>query len=136
MKFFILIIFTVSLIILIEPALSQTVIDENLRYSIGAQDIAFRDKVGFTGTARIGSVVSILIQSFFSLLALIFIILIIIAGYDWMTAQGDETKVTKAKDTIQRAIIGLIIIIAAYAITYFVFNYLSLSGGGGFGTSP
>jgi hypothetical protein len=41
-----------------------------------------------------------------------------------MTAGGDEQKVTKAKDSIRRAIIGLIIIVAAYGITYFVFMAL------------
>ena len=31
------------------------------------------------------------------------------AGYHWMTARGEEEKVEKAKDTIQRAIVGIII---------------------------
>ena len=53
--------------------------------------------------------------------------MIIYAGFEWMTAQGDEKKVDKAKDTLTRAVIGLIIIIAAYSITYFVFT--SLPGG-------
>ena len=41
-----------------------------------------------------------------------------------MTAQGEEEKVSKAKDTIQRAVIGLIVTIAAYAISYWVFYVL------------
>ena len=49
---------------------------------------------------------------------------IIYAGYNWMTAQGEEEKVSKAKDTIQRAVIGLIVTIAAYAISYWVFYVL------------
>ena len=70
---------------------------------------------------------------FLSLLGVIFIILIIYAGYNWMTAAGNEEKVTKAQDTIKRAIIGLIIIVSAYAITYFVFKYLPFTGGSGMG---
>jgi len=60
------------------------------------------------------------------LLGIIFIILMIYAGYNWMTAQGEEEKVTKAKTTIQRAIIGLIIVVSAYAITAFVFKSLQV----------
>ena len=74
-------------------------------------------------------IISTVIEVFLGLLGIIFLVLIIYAGYNWMTAQGDEEKVTKAKDTLQRAVIGLIIIIAAYSITYFVFS--SLPGGGG-----
>jgi len=46
------------------------------------------------------------------------------AGYNWMMARGDEEKVTKAKDTITRAIIGLLITIGAYAISFWVFDKL------------
>lgn len=56
------------------------------------------------------------INSFLSLLGVIFIILMILGGYHWMTASGDEQKITKAKDTIRTAIIGLIIIVGSYAI--------------------
>ena len=62
----------------------------------------------------------IIIQVALSLLGIIFMGLIIYAGYNWMTAMGDEQKVTKAKDTITRAVIGLVIVIAAYAVSYFV----------------
>jgi len=55
------------------------------------------------------------------------------AGYLWMTASGNEDQVKKAKDQIRNAIIGLIIIIAAYAISNFVLNALSGMGGGGGG---
>lgn len=73
-------------------------------------------------------IIATVIQAFLGLLGLIFIILILYAGYNWMSAGGDEQKVTKAKETIQRAIIGLVIIVLAYSITYFVFNNLPLGG--------
>jgi len=72
----------------------------------------------------IGGVVSLVIKAFLSILALLFIVLVILGGYYWMSAGGDETKMTKAKDTIQKAIIGLIIIISAYTITVFIFKAL------------
>jgi hypothetical protein len=57
----------------------------------------------YAGGASEGAIYVIianLIGVFLSLLGVIFIILIILAGYWWMTASGDEQKLTKAKDTI------------------------------------
>jgi amino acid transporter len=65
-----------------------------------------------------------IVQAFLSLLGIIFIILILYAGYNWMTAGGEEEKIRKAKDTIWRAIIGLIITVGSYAVWNFVFKYL------------
>ena len=59
-----------------------------------------------------------------ALLGIIFVVLIVYAGFLWMTARGQEEQVTKAKDTIQRSVIGLLIVIAAYAITSFIFARL------------
>jgi amino acid transporter len=82
------------------------------------------DEAGFNIDQGIGDIVGLIIQAFLGLLGIIFLVLIISAGFNWMTAGGEEEKVRKAKSTISRAIIGLIIIVAAYAITYFVFKYL------------
>lgn len=73
----------------------------------------------------IGSV----IKSVLGLLGVGAALLIIYSGYLWMTARGKEERVTKAKDTLEAAIIGLIIIIAAYAITYFVVDRLMQATG-------
>jgi hypothetical protein len=76
------------------------------------------------GTNDLASIIGTVIQVFLGLLGVLFLVYMLYAGYNWMIAQGDEEKVTKAKETIQRAIIGLIIIIAAYAISYWVFGSL------------
>ncbi len=57
-----------------------------------------------------------------SFLGVIFLALMIMGGFTWMTAMGDEKKATKAKDMLTAAILGLIIVVAAYMITYFVFK--------------
>lgn len=59
-----------------------------------------------------------------SLIGFIFFGLMLFAGIVWMTARGDTAKVDKAKDVLESAIIGLIIVIAAYAIVNFVFDVL------------
>ena len=85
----------------------------------------------FDTNATVGSILAVVIKTFLSLLGIIFIILILLGGYNWMTAAGEEEKVRKAQETIRRAIIGLAIIIAAYSITYFVFKNLGGTAGGG-----
>jgi len=77
----------------------------------------------------LAGIVSIVIQAFLGLLGIIFISYLLYAGYHWMTAQGDEKKVDKAKDTITRAVIGIIITIGAYAISYYVLEKLVFKGG-------
>lgn len=81
------------------------------------------------GSNDLAGIVGTVIEAFLGLLGVLFLVYILYAGYSWMTAGGDEEKVKKAKETLTRAVIGLIIIIAAYSITYYVFR--SLPGGGG-----
>jgi len=66
----------------------------------------------------IGQVVKILLR----FLGVIFLLLMIYGGYIWMMAAGNETQVDKAKSIIKNAAIGLIIVLAAYAVTYFVID--------------
>jgi cytochrome bd-type quinol oxidase subunit 2 len=87
-----------------------------------------QEKAGYDPNVTVGLVVAGVIKTFLALLGVIFVVLIVVAGYNWMTAAGEEEKINKAKDTIKSAIIGLIIIVAAYAITYFVFENLPGSG--------
>jgi hypothetical protein len=69
--------------------------------------------------------VSTIIKGALSLVGTIFLILSVYAGILWMTASGNEEKVTKAKEIVTQAIIGLAITLAAYAITAFVTGKLN-----------
>ena len=51
---------------------------------------------------------------------IILVVLMLYAGFNWMTAAGEADKVQTAQDTIKRAVIGLIITVSAYAIANFV----------------
>ncbi len=91
------------------------------------------DQVSLTaglGRASVGTIISSIIKAVLGLLAAIFLVLMITAGFQWMTSAGNEAQVKKAQDTIKTAIIGLVIVLAAYAITYFIFKYLPFSGSG------
>jgi hypothetical protein len=65
-----------------------------------------------------------IIQVALSLLGIIAIVTILYAGFTWMTSGGSEEKIGKAKKTLIAAIIGLAIILSAYAITNFVLRNL------------
>ncbi len=80
----------------------------------------------------VGTVINVLLGT----LGTIFIILIIVAGFNWMTAGGNEEQVKKAGDMIRRAIIGLIVIVGAFAIWTFISRVLIDDTGSGSLTPP
>jgi hypothetical protein len=88
-----------------------------------------RHFAGFSSNASVGGIIAAIIRAILSLLAAIFLVLMILSGFKWMTAAGNEEQVKKAQETIKSALIGLVIVLAAYAITYYVFTYLPFSGG-------
>ena len=51
---------------------------------------------------------------------LLAIIMIMIAGFQWMTAAGNAPKVTQAKERIASALIGVLLAVASYTILSFV----------------
>jgi len=61
-----------------------------------------------------------MIQALLSLLGVVFMIYVIYGGYLWMAAAGNDEQIGKAKAIIKGSIIGLIIVLSAYAITAFV----------------
>lgn len=66
-----------------------------------------------------------------SVLGVVFIAFIIYGGVIWMTANGNEQKIEKASGIIKESFIGLIVVLAAYAISYFLFNVFSGQFAGG-----
>jgi hypothetical protein len=74
------------------------------------------------GATDIRLVVIRVIQVLLSLLAIIFLGLMLFAGFKYMTAQGDSGQVEEAKDIMTRAAIGFVIMMAAWSITTFILN--------------
>ncbi len=64
----------------------------------------------------IGAIISVIL----GVLGMIFVVLTIYAGILYMTASGEDDKIKKAKKTLTQAIIGIVIIVAAYSISTFV----------------
>lgn len=68
----------------------------------------------------IGNMIAVLL----SVLGIIFVVLVVYAGFLYLTAAGEPGKVDKAKKLLGQSITGLVIIIAAYAIAAFVIDQL------------
>ena len=74
---------------------------------------------------RLNLYIAKVINVILSTLGVVFLILMLYGGYLWMTAVGDEARVTKAKNLINAAIIGVIVVVSAYAISYFVIENIT-----------
>jgi hypothetical protein len=72
-------------------------------------------------------IASLMIRSLLGLLGVGFLAYLVYAGYLWMTAAGNTEQIDKAKSTIRRITVGLVIMLAAYSITLFVTGLISLS---------
>lgn len=82
-------------------------------------DPAFGTTFG-VGTADLASTVIKIVQWVLGFLGLVAVIMILIGGFQWMTAGGNEEKVASAKKIISAAVIGLIVVLLAWAIVIFV----------------
>jgi len=91
------------------------------------QTNALNSKAGFDTNMTVSDIIATVIGVVLSLLGVIFLVLLVLGGYQWMTAGGDEKQVEGAQARIKTAIIGLVIVLAAYSITAFVFSRLNLS---------
>lgn len=67
-----------------------------------------------------GSIINVVL----GFLGILLLFYMLYAGFLWMTAGGDTKKVEKAQSIITQAIIGLLIIVAAFAISNFVLGSL------------
>lgn len=74
------------------------------------------------GTKDVRETVGGIIRAFMGLLGIVAVVIILLGGFKWMTAAGNEDKVAEAKKLIISGIIGLVIIMSAYAIAQFVVN--------------
>lgn len=74
---------------------------------------------------RLEVTIAAIIQVAVSLIGVILIILIIYAGFLWMTARGNDEQVDRARSYIKNAVIGIFVILMAYTITIFIIQQLT-----------
>jgi len=87
-------------------------------WQAGLQTTASR--AGVSTASDLLDIIVPLINALLAFVGVFFFLLFIYGGFKWLTAAGAADKVDKAKKLLVNAVIGLAIIIAAYAITLFI----------------
>ena len=77
------------------------------------------------GEKDVRNTIASIINVALGLLGIVAVVIILIGGFEWMTAGGNEEKTGEARNRIFAGIIGLAIILSAYAIATFVINSLT-----------
>lgn len=90
---------------------------------------AVTSAAGVSAATDLPTIIGRIIYVFLGTIGIVLLGLILFAGYLWMTAGGDEKQVKSAKDRIRNAVIGLVIIASAFAITNFIMSQLTGSSG-------
>lgn len=76
------------------------------------------------GEANLVDTIGMIIRVALGFLGVIAVVIILLGGFKWMTAGGNDDKLKKAKGLLFSGIIGLVIILSAYAIASFVLSSL------------
>lgn len=108
-----IIIFAVLALLNAGPLLAQGIKDHSALTGAAS-------KAGVEGDSDITLIVGRAISAILTMVGLIFMVLMVYAGIRWMLARGKEEEIEKAKSTIVAALIGIVITVSAYAITFFV----------------
>lgn len=85
---------------------------------------SFDNPVAGLEKENVQSLAGKLIQNVLGLIGIVALILILYAGFLWMTSQGQSEKIKKAKDIMIYAVIGIFVVFAAYSILKFVFGII------------
>jgi len=65
-----------------------------------------------------------IIRIILGFLGIITVIIILYGGFIWFSSFGNEDKIAQAKKIISAGVVGLVIVLSAYAIATFVINSL------------
>ncbi len=80
---------------------------------------AIRGTAGFSET-DLPTIAANIIAALLSIIGLVLLALIVYGGFIWFKARGNEKEVERAKNIMTDAIIGLVIVMVAYALSKFV----------------
>lgn len=79
-----------------------------------------QEKTALASAFFIASPVIYVLRMAYGFLGIILALIFIRGGYMWLTAQGNEDKVQKARQIIQQAVIGFALLVGSVIVVYFV----------------
>jgi len=74
----------------------------------------------------LGTIITGLLQFIMAIAALLVFLYLIWGGIQWITSGGDKSKTEEARNKITAAVLGLIVLAAAYAILQIMLKFLGL----------
>ncbi|MBU0978699.1 MAG: hypothetical protein ABIJ03_01810 [Patescibacteria group bacterium] len=80
---------------------------------------------GFAGD--LGSIITGALGFIMAIAALLVFLYLILGGIQWITSGGDKGKTEEARNKITSAVIGLIVLAAAYAVLQIMLGFLGLT---------
>ncbi len=89
-----------------------------------APSIEFPTSFADFSTQDVKATIQNIVRIIVGFLGIIVIIIILYGGFLWLTSFGDEDKIGQAKKLIASGVVGLVVVLAAYAIANFVVNSL------------
>jgi len=72
---------------------------------------------GIQGQTDLPTIIGKVLGAVLAFLGALFFGLILWAGFSWMLAKGNEEEITKAKEIIFGAVLGIMVVLGAYAVT-------------------
>lgn len=61
-----------------------------------------------------------IIKGLLGIIGSIALVMFVLGGFTWMTSQGDKGKISKGRDTMLWATLGLVVVFSSYALVRFV----------------
>jgi len=106
-----------SSLVLAQSTTTENLQNKSLKDNVVNQLGSAGIQSGYSEPVDVRVTIARIIRIALSFLGVLFLCLTLYAGFEWMTAGGNDDKVSKAKTLLQQAVIGLVIIISAYSIT-------------------
>lgn len=107
---------------LVKPVSAFTCPDKTVRQGESVSALSECNVEKTEGEKSLMSNVSMLINVFASVMGFLAVGMIIYGGFMLLTAQGDPARIKRGKDVVLYSVIGLILVVLAYAIVNFVMN--------------
>lgn len=83
----------------------------------------------FSGELKLGTIVGKILPLLYTIAGMLLLVFMIFSGFKFLTSAGDAKKTEQAKDALTAAIVGFIIIIAAFFITQIANTVFKLGAG-------
>lgn len=106
------------------PALAQSTVGNGRSVEAGLNNIADAFPAGAKQGKSVSEIAKIVIEWALYVSAMIAVIFIIIGGFTYMTARGNDSQAKNGRTTLVNALIGLAIIVLSWVIVQIVYTFL------------